>query len=147
MLNIQLKVSHMHFVGSHICRGMHVHSPSLQNFPWFIESCRKENFCKSAYVSVSRPTINIPLPVLSKGVIVRGARGIECLGELIIITGNDTINTQTACVNTQRRNLHYLAGEIHCDSYLKCPKYGKSYDIPLVILKLLISSDLNYAVK
>lgn len=73
------------------------HSPSLQNFRALAGSCRNENFCKSAYVSVSKPKINIPVPVESRCVIVFGALGWECLGELTIITGSETTNTHTAC--------------------------------------------------
>lgn len=60
-------------------------------------SDRKENFCKSAYVSVKRPTMNMAVPVLSSGVMVRGAFGCECLGELTMITGKETTKTQIAC--------------------------------------------------
>lgn len=73
------------------------HSPSLQNFRWLLGSWRNENFCKSAYVSVSRPKMNIPVPVESKWVIVLGAWGCEWRGEFTMITGSDTMNTQTAC--------------------------------------------------
>lgn len=73
------------------------HSPSLQNFRWFDGSCRNENFCRSAYVSVSRPNRKSPVPVESKCVIVLGAWGCECRGEFTMMTGSDTTNTQTAC--------------------------------------------------
>lgn len=147
---IKLKLSHMHFFRYMlrkiprirlVCQNL----PSLQNFPWFMGSCRKENFCKSAYVSVRSPTINIPLPVLSSGVIVRGALGWECLGELIIMTGNDTTNTQTAYVCMNIKNSAEDMWNLYL--YLERPKYGKSYDISLCILKLLISSDLNNTIE
>lgn len=53
-------------------------------------SCLKENFCKSAYVSANNPATNKQVPVESSVVIVFGAGGEECFGELIIITGRLT---------------------------------------------------------
>jgi len=40
--------------------------------------------------------MNMPVPVESSVVMVFGARGCEWRGELIIITGSDTMYTQTA---------------------------------------------------
>lgn len=71
-------------------------SPSLQNFLELCGSERKLNFCRSAYVSIRSPNTNIVVPVVSKGVIVFGASGWEWRGELMMITGSETTNTQTA---------------------------------------------------
>lgn len=90
------------------------HSPSLQNFRALAGSCRNENFCKSAYVSVSNPKMNIPVPVESRCVIVFGAFGCECRGELTIITGSDTTNTHTACYRKRKKDNRNLIDICFC---------------------------------
>lgn len=117
------------------------HSPSLQNFRALAGSCRNENFCKSAYVSVSKPKMNIPVPVESRCVIVLGAFGCECLGELTIITGSETTNTHTACCRVKKGNQNLDRSLLFLlQAYLESPKYGKSDDVFSVIFELLVST-------
>lgn len=80
-----------------------LHLPSLQNLPWLAGSWRKENFCRSAYVSASRPTINMPVPVESNVVMPLTAWG-WVWRELIIMTGSETTNTQMACTSRKKKN-------------------------------------------
>lgn len=116
----------------------------MQNFRWFDGSCRKENFCRSAYVSTKSPNTNITVPVVSSGVIVFGAFGHECLGELTMMTGSEQTNTQTACWS-QKLNLCFTRN--HFAAHLKRPKDGKPNDVPFVILELLVSADFHNPVE
>lgn len=116
------------------------HSPSLQNFRALAGSCRNENFCKSAYVSVSKPKMNIPVPVESRCVIVFGAFGCECRGELTIITGSETTNTHTAWYRKRKKTIEPRSIPAFVVSHLKRPKYGKSDDVLPVIFELLVST-------
>uniref|UniRef100_A0A182QVW0 Uncharacterized protein n=1 Tax=Anopheles farauti TaxID=69004 RepID=A0A182QVW0_9DIPT len=50
------------------------------------------------------PVMNMPVPAESSVVIVLGAFGYECLGELMIMTGSDTTNTHTACRSKKEKH-------------------------------------------